>query len=303
MPAAVTPAEARRLWTFIEPIHAVAYFCPQPRAAFEAANLRGFWRGYFAGRSAPLGPVDAAPVIALFYVFAPRMVTRALPDVWTRAEPAAALRARVEGSAAALSDALTGDSAAGAGAAGDSAAGAGEFAGAVKAAADLLAEVAAAVDIGGRALAAANAALPVPDGDLARLWHLCTVLREHRGDGHMASLLTAGVDGCAALRWREAYDGESSILQTSRGWTDEEWAAAGERLADLGWLDAAGAITPAGRQRHDQLEEQTDRLAAQPWAVLAEHHRERLTEVLAPITDAAVRVLPYPNAVGVPRPA
>jgi len=286
MPAAVPPAEARRLWTFIEPIHAVTYFCPQPRAAFEAANLRGFWRGYFAGRSAPLGPVGAAPVIALFYVFAPRMVTRALPDVWTRAEPAAALHARVEGSVTALTDAL-GDA--------DVAS--------VKAAADLLVEVAAAVDIGGRALAAANAALPVPDGDLARLWHASTVLREHRGDGHMALLLTAGVDGCAALRWREACDGDgSSVLQASRGWTDEEWAAAGERLADLGWLDAAGAVTPAGRQRHGELEEQTDRLAAQPWAVLRERHRERLVELLTPITDAVVRVLPFPNPVGVPRP-
>jgi hypothetical protein len=287
MPAAVTPAQARRFWTYFEPIHAVTYFCPQSRAAFEAANLRGFWRGYFAGRSAPLGPVDAAPVIALFYVFAPRMVTRALPDVWTRAEPAAALRARVEGSVTALSDAVPED-----------------LSGAVKAAADLLAEVVAAVDVCGRALAAANAALPLPDGDLGRLWQLTTVLREHRGDGHMASLLTAGVNGCASLRWRDAYDGspEGSVLRESRGWTDEEWAAAGARLADLGWLDASGGVTAAGRRAHDDLEEQTDRLAAQPWNALSERHRERLIELLAPITDAVIRVLPYPNPVGVPRP-
>jgi hypothetical protein len=288
MSAAVTPAEARRFWTYFEPIHAVTYFCPQPRAAFEAANLRGFWRGYFAGRSAPLGPVGAAPVIALFFVFAPRMVTRALPDVWTRAEPAAALRARAEGSVSALSEAMSED-----------------LSGAVKAAADLLAEVAAAVDVSGRALAAANAALPLPDGDLGRLWQLTTVLREHRGDGHMASLVTAGVDGCAALRWRDAYDGspEGSVLRESRGWTDEEWAAAGARLADRGWLDGSGALTPAGRRAHDDLEEQTDRLAAQPWNALPERHRERLIELLTPITDAVIDVLPYPNPVGVPRPS
>ncbi|GAA0923575.1 hypothetical protein GCM10009558_035600 [Virgisporangium aurantiacum] len=89
------PADARRLWTLIEPIHDVTYFTPQSRAAFEAAGLRGFWRGYFAGRAAPLGPVGAAPVTAIFYVFAPHMVTRALPDVWTRAEPSAALAARL----------------------------------------------------------------------------------------------------------------------------------------------------------------------------------------------------------------
>jgi len=287
MPAAVAPIEARRLWTYIEPIHDVTYFCPQPRAAFEAVNLRGFWRGYFAGRSAPLGPVDAAPVIAIFFVFAPRQVTRALPDVWSRAEPAAALRARVDGAVAALDDALPA-----------------ELRPSAKAAADLLVEAAAAVDITGRPLAAANAALPMPDGDLARLWQASTVLREHRGDGHMSALLTSGVDGCAALRWRAAYDGEPGrVLQESRAWTDDEWAAAGERLADLGWLDADGTLTPAGRQRHDDLEEQTDRLATQPWTVLTEHHRERLIELLTPVTEAVVRVLPYPNAVGVPRPA
>jgi hypothetical protein len=287
MPAAVEPAEARRLWTFIEPIHDVTYFCPQPRAAFEAANLRGFWRGYFAGRSAPLGAVGAAPVIALFYVFAPHMVTRALPDVWSRASPEAVLRARVEGSVAALSDALPAEAVG---------------SGSVKAAADLLAEVAAAVDIGGRALAAANAALPVPDDDLARLWHACTVLREHRGDGHMASLLTAGVDGCTALRWRQGHDDGAGDLQSTRGWSDEDWAAAGERLAARGWLDADGSVTPLGRQEHHALEEQTDRLAAPPWAVLEERHRERLVELLAPIRDAVVALLPFPNPVGLPRP-
>lgn len=286
MPAAVAPAEARRLWTYFEPIHDVTYFRPQPRAAFEAANLRGFWRGYFAGRSAPLGRVDAAPVIALFYVFAPHMVTRALPDVWTRAEPAAVLRARVEGSVAALAEALPADTS-----------------GSAKEAADLLSEVAASVDIGGRALAAANAGLPVPDGDLARLWHACTVLREHRGDGHMASLLTAGVDGCAALRWRQAYDDGAGDLQATRGWSDEDWSAAGERLAARGWLTSDGSLTAAGRQEHDALEEQTDRLAAQPWAVLGDKHRERLVELLTPIRDAVVQLLPYPNPVGLPRPA
>ena len=77
----------RFMWTLFEPIHDVTYFSPQARAAFEAAGLRGFWRGYFAGRAAPLGPVPAAPVVAAFFSFAPHMVARALPDVWSRATP------------------------------------------------------------------------------------------------------------------------------------------------------------------------------------------------------------------------
>jgi hypothetical protein len=65
---------ARGLWTLYEPVHAVTYFAPQAAEAFEHAGLRGFWRGYFAGRAAPLGPVGAAPVTAMFSSFSPSMV-------------------------------------------------------------------------------------------------------------------------------------------------------------------------------------------------------------------------------------
>ncbi|MDT7657156.1 MAG: hypothetical protein QOF38_1871, partial [Pseudonocardiales bacterium] len=93
---------ARRMWTLFEPLHAVTYFSPQARAAWEGAGLRGYWRGYFAGRTAPLGAVSAAPVTALFFGFAPSMVARALPDIWTRVSPERALETRVEGAVAAL---------------------------------------------------------------------------------------------------------------------------------------------------------------------------------------------------------
>ena len=99
------PAEApRRMWTLFEPVHAVTYFAPQARAAFEAAGLRGFWRGYFAGRSAPLGPTGPGPVYATFFGFQPAMVARALPDVWQRAAPGEVLQARLHGARAALGD-------------------------------------------------------------------------------------------------------------------------------------------------------------------------------------------------------
>jgi hypothetical protein len=100
--AAPSSPSPRRLWALFEPVHAVTYFAPQARQAFEGAGLRGFWRGYFAGRSAPLGAVNAAPVTALFYGFAAEMVARALPQVWSVAAPDAVLLARREGSRAAL---------------------------------------------------------------------------------------------------------------------------------------------------------------------------------------------------------
>ena len=102
----MTPA--RTMWTLFEPLHAVTYFAPEGRAAFEAAGLRGFWRGYFASRSAPLGRAPAAVTIALYANFAPRMVERAIPSVWELASPEKALAARLEGSVAALSRLLDG---------------------------------------------------------------------------------------------------------------------------------------------------------------------------------------------------
>src|SRR5882672_322366 len=94
---------ARRMWALFEPVHAVTYFAPRARAAFEEAGLRGFWRGYFAGRAAPLGAVDAAPVVAAFFGFAPAFVARAVPDVWQRATPAEVLAARLRGAVDSLS--------------------------------------------------------------------------------------------------------------------------------------------------------------------------------------------------------
>src|SRR5262249_12067381 len=166
------------MWTLFEPVHDVTYFAPEARAAFEAAGLRGFWRGYFAGRSAPLGRISAAPVTASFYTFAPAMVSRALPAVWDLASPQDALRAREAGAVVALGGRLAGKD------------------GAVRVAADKLAQAAADLACWGRVLAGANAVLPVPDEPLARLWHAATVLREHRGDGHFAALVAADVDGC-----------------------------------------------------------------------------------------------------------
>ena len=64
--------------------------------------MRGFWRGYFAMRAAPLGPVGAGVVTALFHGFAPRMVARAVPEVWSMAAPEVALQARQRGAVAAL---------------------------------------------------------------------------------------------------------------------------------------------------------------------------------------------------------
>lgn len=273
---------ARRMWTLFEPIHAMTYFAAEARAAYEAAGLRGFWRGYFAGRSAPLGRVSSAPVTASFYTFAPQMVGRALPDVWDLITPDQALAVREAGAVDALSRVL-----------GDLKDAAGE-------AADMLAVAAAGVDCSGRVLAAANAALPAPSGPIARLWHAATVLREHRGDGHFAALLAADVDGCESNVLRAAFDLPRETIQPLRGWTDAQWDAAVGRLTGRGMIGDDGAPTPAGTELRASIEATTDAAAARPW--LDHEFAADLADVLFPIARACSAELPALNPVGVPMP-
>jgi len=275
---------ARRMWTLFEPLHAVTYFAPEAREQFEAAGLRGFWRGYFAGRAAPLGPIGPAPVVAAFFGFAPAMVARALPDVWSRATPEAALAAREAGAVAALRRLLgevTDDH--------------------VAEAAELLSRAASTADTAGRVLGAANAALPLPEQPLARLWQAATVLREHRGDGHVAALVTTGLDGCEALAWRSGLDLSRQTLQPARGWTDDEWEAAVRRLQQREWLTAAGSATTDGVEAHRRIEAITDEAAMRPWKALGEESTERLIGLLQPLARAAARDIPEINPIGLPR--
>jgi hypothetical protein len=281
---------ARVMWTLFEPIHAVTYFAPEARSAFEQAGLRGFWRGYFAGRAAPLaplGPTGAAVVGASFFNFAPAFVGRAIPGVWELISPSQALQTRVSGAVEALGRLLAGREAE------------------VAAAADLMERAAGELDCAGRVLAAANVALGVPGAGssaLARLWQAATVFREHRGDGHWAALAAADVDGCEAVVLRCGLDLRRQDMQPIRGWTDEQWEAARARLADRGWVDAGGQLTGAGRKAHDKAEAATDRAASRPWARVGAEAAAELATLLTPLARACGEVVPYPSPIGVPAP-
>jgi hypothetical protein len=276
------------MWTLFEPIHAVTYFAPEARSAYEQAGLRGFWRGYFAGRAAPLGAASAAVVTASFFNFAPAFVARAIPGVWELITPDEALRVRMAGATGALSRLLAGREAD------------------ADAAADLLWRAIGKLDFSGRVLAAADAALPVPGAGSsgpARLWQAATILREHRGDGHFAALAAADIDGCEAVVLRCCLDLRREDLQPVRGWTDEAWDDALSRLAVRGWVGADGALTSAGREAHAAVENATDRAAARPWARLGPETTAELVTVLTPLAQTCASVLPYPSPIGVPAPS
>lgn len=279
---------ARALWAELEPVHDVVYFAPEARAAAEAAGFRGFWRGYFAMRAAPLGPVGAAPVTAAFHGFHPSMVARALPGVWSLGTPDGALAARLAGSAAALRrSGLDGAEPA-----------------ALHRAAELAWAAAGEVDADGRVLAAANAALPRPDGDLEALWQATTTLREHRGDGHVAVLVARGVGPVAAHHLKiAAGETDGEWLRTARGVDPDAWAAGAEDLRARGWVDATGALTAAGADEHDEIERLTDRAAARPWDALGPERTAELAALLAPMATAVLAAgdVPVHGPVGLVR--
>lgn len=283
MAALDDPGFARVMWTLFEPVHAVTYFHPRARSAYEAVGLRGYWRGYFAGRAAPLGPVDAPAVIAAFFSFAPPMVARALPSVWRLATPQEALRARLTGAVQALA----------------------EFTyelpeSHLVEAAELLEEAAGRVEVAGRVLGAVNAALPRGEYPLARLWQAATTLREHRGDGHVAALVTTGLDPVEVVAWRCRVDQSREFHQRARGWTDQEWAAAEQRLVEKGWLTADGGPTEHGTMTFRGVEEATDRAAAGPWRALGEEGTARVRELLEPIATRCRTIIPPQAPIGLP---
>ena len=272
------------MWQLIEPVHAVTYFDAAAREPLQALGIEGFWAGYVIQRAAPLGPVGPAIATASFFGFHPRRAAAVLPDAWLRLSPADALRARSEGAVTALAP-HTSDTD-------------------VPLLADLLWRAAEAADCEGRVLAAANQALVRPADPLAAVWQATTTLREHRGDGHVAALIGHGIGPIEAMLLKVAA-GESrgEDLRLGRGWSEDDWGAAADRLARLGWV-VDGILTPDGAQARADVEAVTDAAARRPWAALSPEEQDRSAELLGPVARAvwASGVLPASNPVGVGAP-
>jgi helix-turn-helix protein len=271
---------ARRLWATLEPLHGVFYFTPEVRAAGKAIGLRGYWDTYFAFRAAPLGPVTASSVVAMFAVFEPSMVARSLPSAWSRASVEAILAARSEVAAEVLR-------------------GIGVSSSACAEAVALLSPT--ALSATARPLGAANAALPLPEDPVAALWQIATTVREHRGDGHMAALLTNGLSGLEATLLQLPTTGfGSEQMRQVRGWSEEDWSAARSALVARG-LMSSDALTDEGRALMSAVEDLTDSLS---WhGGLSSVPVDDVIEVLAPAVAAVwdSGLLPAANPIGVAR--
>jgi hypothetical protein len=260
---------ARKAHRTLEPLHVVTYFAPEPGEHYTALGIKGGMRGYFASRSAALGRVPAEVVVSTFYNFAPGLIAKAIPSVWDATSPEAVLEARYAATDAVYRRML-----------GDETVASEEMA----EAAGLAREATTVLRVEGRPLYAAHASLPWPEPPHLQLFHAQTLLREHRGDGHIAALVLADLDPLAALVTYVAH-GEGmneAMVRATRGWTDEEWDAAVVRVREFGLIDADGAFTEAGAAQRDAIEAQTDAAATAPYRHLGPERTERLRELCRP---------------------
>lgn len=281
---------ARALWQYGEPVHALIYYAPERQAATDALGLKGGWMSYFGCRAAPLGAAAAPVVSALFFNFHPRMVARAVPDVWSYATPSALVDARLSAIEACmrrvLGDAVVSSPA-------------------VARAAALAAAAVAGCNMAGRPMGAANQALAEPDEPHLRLWQALTAIREHRGDGHVNRLIDADISPAEALvlqaaTGRSPEDG----LRSHRGWSTDEWSGAAFSLAARGLVDGEMRITAAGAEFRQAIEEGTDRLAGPIVETIGDEGAGELVTLLRPLAKAvmAAGAVPENNNMGVPWP-
>ena len=259
---------SRRAWAGLEVLHVVGYFAEETTAEYVDLGLHPRL-SYFASRAAAMGAVGPRVSEATFYVFAPWLHQKALPAAWRVTTPERLVQARRTGMAKALERIV--------GATPD-----------VSEALTLARRVCDGLTAPGRPLYAGHAGLDWPDDDLLALWHAATLVREHRGDGHVAVLTATGLDPVAATVLDGVWSGRTGFLHKTRGWTDEEFAAASTRLVDRGWLNDGGSLTDKGRNTREHVEARTDEAGIAGWAHLGLEDTRRLAELVAPVRDAVL---------------
>jgi hypothetical protein len=270
----MTVATARRLFELVEPIAVVTYTEPEPTEAVMALGPLDVWDAYFAGRAAPLGrDVPAGVVHALFYNFADGEVARHIPRVWDLVTPEAACAARQRGSVASLRRIL------------------GDLADAppVARAADLLTRAGSSARTEGRPLYAAVRTLPAPTEPVARLWHGANLLREHRGDGHVAALMASGIGGTEAHVLHSLSEGmPAEEFGRVSHLPDAQLAGVIDGMRTRGLVGDDGWLTATGRATKERVEALTDELAAPAYDVLEPHELDQLVDDLQPLADVLV---------------
>ena len=275
---------ARAAHTATNSLHSMIYFVPETEQHLAGTGLKPGRMCYFAGRSAAMGAVGSGVVTATFYNFHPGLVAHCIPAAWELASPEAVLAARLAAADQALRRLL-----------GPEVIGSAEL----RRLATLTREAAAAGRPEGRPLYAAHAGLAWPDEPHLVLWHALTLLREHRGDGHVWALGVGGLTGIEALVTHTATGRgfTPEFARRSRGYQPGEWDAAAAGLVSRGLLAGDGTLTEAGRALRAQVEDETDRLAAPPWQQLGEERTAEVVRMGKELTRIVVAAEVFPPAV------
>lgn len=250
----------------LELVHAVVYLTPDTGDVLVGLGLEPGRMPYFAGRAAALGAVGPAAVTATFANFNPELIAESIPRAWSLASPMDIAAARFEGADRVLRRLW-----------GDEIIGSAE----VEEAARLARKATEACEPIGRPLYAGNAAMAWPSAPHLVLWHATTLLREHRGDGHVAALVSAGLSGIEALVSHTATGRgfTPKFARTRRGWSVEQWEAAEGNLTERGLLDHDKQLTARGQAMRSDIEDHTDAMASAPWLRLGQERAERLREI------------------------
>jgi hypothetical protein len=257
LPAAVTQGSpARRLRDACEPVamHAVWSRTTNERLAQLGLD---FLTSYVGGRGACLGEPAGAVVAAAFAWFEPGLVT----TLWDAARTAVPLDRLVqacdESTVASLREILADEDP-------------GE-------AASLLADAAEAADGMGRPLFSGRRADGRPQDAVHCLWWACGLVREHRGDSHVAAAAAAGLDPIEMNVLTELWIGMPLLSYTAtRGWSPDAMHRAVARLENRGWI-REGGLTDEGLAVRTSIEQRTD---AQEQPIVAALG-DRLEEVCA----------------------
>ncbi|WP_431981064.1 SCO6745 family protein [Streptomyces qinglanensis] len=274
----------RRCHNALNALHSALYFSPALGKELSPYGIDDPHAINLSSRSAPLGAVGAGAVTATFYNYSHALVARFVPAVWDAASPETVLAARLRAADAMLRHLL-----------GEEAVRSAEMTEAAR----LALRATEGCTRSGRPLHAANADLPVPPVGQAphlALWHAATLLREHRGDGHIAALQNAELDALEALVSHTAsgHGMNPKWVMSTRGYNAQDWTAAQQRLTGRGLLDGEGELTERGAELRKHLEEETDRLDRRPYELLGAEGVARLTELAGGFTHTAIEAGAFP---------
>ncbi|MFC7266013.1 SCO6745 family protein [Streptomyces lutosisoli] len=272
---------ARRCQHALNALHSTTYFSSELHEELGQLGIKDHDAAYLASRSAALGAVGAGVVTGAFYVWKRDVIAEHLPAVWETASPREVTAARLRAADRVLTRLLGAD-----GIASES----------MAEAARLALQATEGCFDAGRPMYAAHADLDIPEEPHLALWHAATLLREFRGDGHLAVLADAELDALEAQITHAANgDGPPGpLVREKRGWSVEEWSAAEHRLRERGILGADGNLTDAGNQLRADLEAETDRLDRSPYQYLGTQLVGRLGDLAVALTRAAIEAGAFP---------